>query len=426
MAITCVSVENFKPFRDRVNIPLKPITVFIGANSAGKSSAIHALAALKQSAQRQLPGRALLLDGPDALVSLGRYVDAVHAHDYRKQIGLGIKFEANLQVYDFTSGGRVGRRVQTADLEYWWRFHGTLRTQRVLLASRSCVVLGHEFQVKRRPKTSEYIATLDQDSSELNVVQVQNLAVRVQAPLRSSTEEEFRRYAAWQMLNAADEAMLRELERIQYLGPFRYPPQRLYAYHGTSPGVGPDGRGAIPLLISEITGHQRRPNLQYVQEWLQRLGLIHEMKVSRQGTSDYFRVEVKASDRSEVGTPADIGFGFSQVLPVLVQCAFAEEGGTYLFEQPEIHLHPTAQRRLGLFFADALNRRRATYVLETHSRYLIYGLQDAVRDGVLNGEDVIVYAVRSNNGISALRSYRIDEGGDLWDEWERGFVEPWE
>jgi predicted ATPase len=150
------------------------------------------------------------------------------------------------------------------------------------------------------------------------------------------------------------------------------------------------------------------------------------MKVTRQGASDSFRVEVRASESAEAATPADIGFGFSQVLPVVVQCAFAEEGGTYLFEQPEIHLHPTAQRRLGLFFADALARRPATYLLETHSLYLVHGLQEAVRTAKLDRDDVLVYAVRSQGGVSSIRSYRIDTEGDLWDEWQEGFVVPWD
>ena len=163
-----------------------------------------------------------------------------------------------------------------------------------------------------------------------------------------------------------------------------------------------------------------------VQEWLKKLGLAHELSVTRQGSSDSFRVEVRSHQAADKATPADIGYGFSQVVPVVVQCAYAEQDSTLLFEQPEIHLHPTAQSRLGGFFADAVRRVPSTYVIETHSRFLLSGLQEAVRLRKLRSRDVIVYAVRSQSGVASLRSFKIDAGGDLWDAWERGFPDPWD
>ena len=87
---------------------------------------------------------------------------------------------------------------------------------------------------------------------------------------------------------------------------------------------------------------------------------------------------------------ADVGFGVSQTLPVVVSLLAAEKGQMVYIEQPEIHLHPRAQVQLAEILADAVNQG-VRVVVETHSSLLILSLQTLVAERVIDSKDVILY-----------------------------------
>jgi len=90
MPITAVHVANFKGLLESRKLELRPLTIFIGANSSGKSSCIHALAALAQTARRENDRRPLVLDDETALVHLGRFIEVQHSKSYKDTITLGV------------------------------------------------------------------------------------------------------------------------------------------------------------------------------------------------------------------------------------------------------------------------------------------------------------------------------------------------
>lgn len=433
MAIKTVSIENFKAFGARVDVELKPITIFLGANSSGKSSVLHALAALRQTADKTVSERALVLDGNDTITHLGRFVDAVHGHAYQSTIGLGISFEAPIQTFgeelDAKKRPKIYRILSNASHTYWWQFRGTLRTQQIHLSSRTNEIsispTDHRKYTVHRPSKDHYVATIPGSNSRVPLVGVQNLAFRM-APTGVSRSAKYDVFYEMQLFDQAEQAMLRELSRIHYLGPFRATPERQYPFPGAGVDVGPDGSGAVPLLVDELTSTQKRTNFNYVREWLGKLGLAADISLSRQGSSDTFKLELKVLPNSVDATPADIGFGFSQVLPVVTQCAFAEDYATLIFEQPELHLHPKAQRGLGAFFANAVGRRHGTYLVETHSRELVGGIQDAVRKGAIATDDVVLYLVKFDGVSSVLERFSIDDDGELWSQWAPLQIQNWD
>ena len=129
----------------------------------------------------------------------------------------------------------------------------------------------------------------------------------------------------------------------------------------------------------------------------------------------------------------DVGFGVSQVLPVLVQTLVAENQ-VILTEQPELHLHPRLQAELGdVFIRSALGGAGNTFLLETHSEHLILRIMRRLRDtsrGTLpeglppvRPQDVsVVYVQPTNNGSIPL-VMDLDEEGQLLTAWPNGFFE---
>jgi hypothetical protein len=129
-----------------------------------------------------------------------------------------------------------------------------------------------------------------------------------------------------------------------------------------------------------------------------------------------------AGDTGDLVDIADVGFGVSQVLPVLVALQAARPGQLVYIEQPELHLHPRAQSALASVLARAA-RRGVRVVAETHSALLLLGTQTLVARGELAGEDVqLHWFSRNADGYTQLRSTTLDETGAFGD-WPEDFAE---
>ena len=131
----------------------------------------------------------------------------------------------------------------------------------------------------------------------------------------------------------------------------------------------------------------------------------------------------------------DVGFGISQVLPVLVE-AFGSNNRIVAIEQPEIHLHPALQADLGdVFITSALGPQRNTFLLETHSEHLLLRIMRRMRDTVngtlppgippVHPDDVAILFVqpKADGSTSVIEELRLDTDGTLVDHWPGGFFE---
>ena len=110
---------------------------------------------------------------------------------------------------------------------------------------------------------------------------------------------------------------------------------------------------------------------------------------------------------------ADVGFGVSQSLPVIVALIAAKPGQLVYLEQPEIHLHPLAQRKLAVVLRDAV-ARGVVAVIETHSILLLREIQTLIAKGELSKDDVAMHWLqRGDGGETTVTSAKIDENGSF-------------
>ncbi len=119
---------------------------------------------------------------------------------------------------------------------------------------------------------------------------------------------------------------------------------------------------------------------------------------------------------------ADVGFGVSQALPVLVALNVAQPGQLVYLEQPEIHLHPRAQWEMAHVLADAA-KRGVRVVVETHSSLLLLGIQTLVAQGEISPDLVkLHWFTRNSAGNTEITSADVTETGGFGD-WSENFAD---
>ncbi len=171
------------------------------------------------------------------------------------------------------------------------------------------------------------------------------------------------------------------VHKIHYLGPLRAKPERAYLPTGTPSDMGNAGEYAVPILwlngAKEVDFKCRPGNAgvtarldRAVVEWFAEFGIAHSLHVTKPKRVIY-QAELDGPAGSNIKvTIADVGFGVSQLLPVILKGLLAPIGATLIFEQPEIHLHPKLQAKLADFFICLVELRKRV-IVETHSEHLI-------------------------------------------------------
>src|SRR6266436_2599002 len=413
MALDSVCVGNFKGIFASKDIALKPITIFIGPNSSGKSSTIHALAALAQTVNLPNNTRPLVLDDQFAYVHLGRFIEIIHSKKYTDTMTLGVTGgQARVHVYSRTTMSTIEGRPSAI-----YTFGSTRRTQDIFLKSADIELADRSFAL-RRLKNGALIIT-PSGSQRTHRVKLSGGFSVDRASVRGRSA-----YMELQPLFEAQRTLEQELRKTLYLGPFREPPQRRYPTRGSAPReVGPRGEGTVTLLANEMMQSKMRKHTKQVSAWFDTLGLARTLGVARVGRSDLFDVNITLNDGHEFPL-ADLGYGFSQILPVLTQLSFAPDESTLLFEQPELHLHTLAVRPLAAVFIDAVRKKRMHVLVETHSRELFGQFLREMREGRLNPDDFIAYRVVREEGCSKITPIAIDlETFDVYEAWDRGLTQ---
>jgi predicted ATPase len=125
-------------------------------------------------------------------------------------------------------------------------------------------------------------------------------------------------------------------------------------------------------------------------------------------------------DANDLVNIADAGFGLSQALPVVVALIAAKPGQFVYIEQPEIHLHPLAQRRLANVLLHAVDSG-AVVVIETHSILLLRAVQTLVATGRLSPNDVALHWFqRDEKGQTQVHQASLDDTG-AYGDWPEDF-----
>lgn len=414
MPIDKLTISNFKGIAEKHDFEIKPITLFIGPNSSGKSSCIHALAALAQTvkiANSKLP---IVLDDEYAQVHLGRFIEVIHSKSYSDSIEIGISLNKSKRSINFPTKDIA---IDPDDeIHALYSFKSTKRTQDISMEKAEFVAGTKNFMFKKTK--NDYAIRLDSKvlqhrgahRSGLNFNVTPNIKKEYPEDIKNDLQNEF--FNAFLLNEFITQLITEQLQKTLYLGPFRQPPRRRYPTRGSAPlEVGAEGESAVTMLANEYVQSKTRCHIKEVSDWMTELGLAKKIDVSRVSNSDLFDVQVTLNDGASLPI-ADLGYGLSQILPVLVQCSFAEKGSILLFEQPELHLHHGAARVLASILARISKQKDLRIIAETHSEDLFMQTLVELNNGNIKIEDVVAYEVSRTDGKSKFRKIEINQDGD--------------
>ena len=426
-------IKNFKAWRDTGEIRLAPLTVIFGANSAGKSSLGHLLLALKQTAASSDRKRALHLGDADSLIDLGTLNDCIHNHQAGAALDVLIDWsmQKELTIVDPNTNHRFIGKVLSLRTELKEREgQPVVESLKYILGDGDNSIL--DVCYSRKDKTK-----FELTSESYGFVRSRGRAWSLPTPLKFyGFPDEAKAY--FQNSSFLGELMLETesmLDNVYYLGPLRGHPRRSYTWAGDVPtDVGQLGERTIAAILSasgrKLSRGYRKQAKSFealIAEWLRELGLIHEFKV-RAIAKDRKEYEVLIQTHRGVSEVklTDVGFGISQILPVLVQAFYVPSGATVWMEQPEIHLHPQVQAGLADVFISATKAREdgkdrnIQLIIESHSEHFLNRLQRRIAEEIIRPEDVAVYFCRQTDHGAELDPLRVNSFGEI-ENWPENF-----
>ena len=210
---------------------------------------------------------------------------------------------------------------------------------------------------------------------------------------------------------------------IRYLGPLRKFPTRIERLVEKSKVyVGREGEGVASIL------HRDPSIVMSVNRYMRKMGIPYELHVRKldpdgAGTlGEIIALQLVDLRSNVILSLEDVGFGISQVLPLLVQLAISRSD-LILIEQPELHLHPAIQAHFGDLLIEGISSQaRNQFIIETHSEHLLLRLQRRIREGSLASSDLRVYFIDATSELGSFaQEIELDEQGEFITPWPNGF-----
>ncbi len=367
--ITSLHLLNFKPFANQL-LEFKKLTLFSGLNSTGKSSVMQSLLLLRQSYQQGLlPEKGLALNGD--FVNIGTAQDALFEGAKEDLIGFGIVWENNSKAV--------------------WRFK----------YDREVDVLS----IDSKPVSSEvYESNLF--GNKFHYLQAERIGPRP--------------------FNEMSDYQVRQLGQLGIKGE--------YAAHF----LAINGQKAIPnsglshpevklKTQRDLSSAKSMDLIDQVEAWMGEISPGTRLKIDAKSDVDLMSFQYSYGD-SNPYRATNVGFGISYTLPIIVAALASTPGTIILIENPEAHLHPKGQVKMGQLLALAASGG-VQVVIETHSDHVLNGIRLAVHGGKLDPKDVqLHYFERQNQegqAVTDVVSPKIDRNGRI-DRWPDGFFDEWD
>lgn len=380
--LTQIELRHFKCF-ELLKLPLAPLTLLAGANASGKSTVLQALGLLHQSVSVSFRSNRLLLNGP--VLRLGRTVDVIDQVHGRRSCSITL-----LDSVAVSDEGPDPQDIprEASEVLYAWKFRGEPADRSLKLTS-----VRFEDETVRQTLSGEELIPAEMTAASL--------------PFR--------------------------LEDLNYLTAERLGPRDFYRLRDSEEdsAIGPAGENAAALL--EAGGDQEvlpglvlaeAPPIRLLQAQARMAAFFPGCVLDLQQVpaASVVMLGIRTSDDTAFHRPVHTGFGLTQVLPIVVAALAADRDALLLIENPEVHLHPAGQSRMGAFLAEVA-AAGVQVLVESHSDHVLNGIRRAVRTGILEPEAAAFHFFSPRSAEAPqVQTPALDADGGI-DFWPDGFFD---
>lgn len=426
-------IKNFRSFEDSGSILIKPLTVVVGANNSGKSSLIAPLLLLAQTMRSRDPYSPIITRGE--LVDIGDPIAFLHNHDTSKSLEITLNYDVRNppkkeeKIGMYPPGGikvdfRAKKKRREVELSKYIIYDVCRRKflQRNLLSTGRYSTLGIDLQKMTKPQRFaimrstpiNFFFTVSETLYYLEKLTPEGKSTHFTLPI-SEKSTQFDHYIA--RVNSAYRSIRLFLDGVTYIGPIRNRLGRYYevlSEHCST--VGTTGQYTGNIIHHQLNASEKRK----LNKWVREFGFGESVNVHGE-TDDVFSLYFGDPKDTSSYNIADAGFGASQILPIIVQSLIADSNSLTIAEQPEIHLNPALQSKLADLFATlAIDGRHV--IVETHSEHFLLRLRRLIAQGNLSKDDVALYFVEKEDGVSKIKDVPISDLGHISpSHWPKGF-----
>ena len=419
-------IKDLRCFAGEQRINIRPLTFFVGENSTGKSTALgcfHTLATIPKFSL----DIGSLIDFNQAPYLMGSFSEIVRRDDQddRKEFSLGVGLDINSTFLDvflefkesgseaslsimallFSQGGKLIFEVANSnefdipDSRNWFNgFHiDTVKEDHFVIKMTMEDLL---FHIRGFPYYLERILKrrkADTKGNKLRKFLLQQLSL-------SGQEDQ---------LDSVMHRLFRDLPEVISMAPIRSKPQR--TYDPLTETKTPEGSD-VPMFLMRLkrTGDKTEKQVKKaLADFGKKSGLFDavDVKPYGKGMNEPFQLQVKV--REVNSNILDVGYGVSQLLPILVRIFTAQSPTYFLLQQPEVHLHPRGQAELASLFITSISDREQKYIIETHSDYMVKRARVEIREKRISPDDVgLVYFEPEGSQVN-VHNIGFDEVGNL-------------
>lgn len=375
-------MENVRCFAGRHQVPIKPLTILVGENSSGKTSLLATLSVVCSAR-----GFADLVEQPNFNLtpySLGNFDTIVASRNGKKSRIKHFSLGLILDGVDFAASYISNQgRVQLLKL--------TAKSQEENLSiemdeSRKNYKYQYQYQFDGESRRATFIYPKEGSGADIDyltaVIMLQNLIPAIEtlslAPVRTKPERTYDQFV--EKFNPEGEHIPFILDRI---------------------------------LSSQKPSKQKKMLVSTLGRFGKESGLFKNIEIKKLGDnpSDPFQVVVEFAGRKT--NLVDVGYGVSQVLPLVVQSILAADESLILLQQPEVHLHPRAQAALGSFFVDMVTDGGKQFVVETHSDYIVDRIRQEVAAGKIKSDSVSILFFEKSGIETKIHQLELDDLGNV-------------
>lgn len=513
-----IRIKNIRSIIDSEDIELNSINMLLGRNSSGKSSFLRLFPMLKESARNELRGPILWFDEtydfgsyantfsrhakPEQdVIELSFAWRPKNTKSNSKSIlSSGLFFESKINEADNVSVclciGKVGDEIVLKKMElvidsssivivgsddnsnlqvsindhvistfdFKWNYGTSTLLPELRIVSKKSVYdvldsamknlyevnsigINTVFSLSRTPCYSEDEVwnVLESNIDKVSSKKAKNNRIKGNVEDREKIVDATFAMTIHSLLQDVDEYLTNYFRHTYYITPLRYNFQRYMRNRDLAVDyVESSGKNVMEYILS-LNKSEKDSYVNYLKKTLK----IEVEVEGRENKSIFIKTEDGEKDNI-----VDVGYGFSQVLPIattLWDRAYKkskdEVENTIVIEQPEVHLHPAMQKRLAILFVEALNIAKSRgkalkLIVETHSQHLVnhlgkyvansyppetkelleYYKTDADSDVSITPEEISVYLFEKREGVTTITKTGYDKRGQI-ERWPMGFLD---